>query len=1142
MKYKIILLVLISGILFSSLAGIKPVKLKCEYLTNPLGMDVSHPTLSWILIESDSTVRGQKQTAYQVIVSTSKSKLLNNNGDLWNSGKVNSDKSVLVAYAGKKLKSEMECYWKVRIWDKDGNVSAWSEPAFWTMGLLKSSDWQASWIGTPKLSSPLFRKTFTINKTVVKGTVYYSSLGYNELYLNGKKVGKQVLSPAVSDYRKRALYITSDVTNLLQSGKNCLGLWLGSGWSKWKKYKLKHGPLAIVQLEIEFSDGTKKIIASGKDWKTHKSPIEILGSWSYANFGGERYNANLEIPGWSSANSNDSNWIYAKEYNPQIEYLSSQIVEPDMIVDTIQAVSVSEISWHHYLLTMQKNFTGWFQIKMRGDKGDTVRFKYFDIYPPSSRYQEDYNQYDEYIFKGKSEVEFRNRFNYHAFRWVVISGLKTKPSIKDIKGFLIRSNYNNTGEFTCSNKLLNGIYKTVRWTYQCLTLGGYFVDSPHRERRGYGADGQANVEQAIYNFSQRAFFTKWLQDWSDIRDTITGLIPDTAPTLSSSDEPAWGGIGVTLPWNLYLQYGDKRILKKCYPMIKGYIRFLQSKSEHYLLQPYGKAKGVWRFLGDWVAPGRDQDIGEWSPFKLRYCFNNFYMLYLIKIGHRVASLLGDNKTKKSYEVYEAKMAKAINKEFFYKKKAQYVNGEQPYQVFPLMLNIVSQRYKQKVIDNLQREIIVKNHGHIFAGMLGTYFLLKGLTDLGRGDLIYLIANQKSYPGWGYMLEKGATTFWERWNGIYSHIHSTFLSIGSWFYRGLAGIRIDKNHPGFKHYFIKPSVTGDLQYAAGKYNSIHGKIISKWHIEDEFIKLKETIPVNTTATLYLPTSEPRLVKEEGQLISGNKISGIKLDSIISGYAIYDLQSGQYSFTAPFDSSLRLTISESAYVYAPRIVPVDTSIVNQKKLLVKITSSTPNSEIYFTLNGKTPNKNSVKYSKPFYIDSTTIIEAKAFKKGKYSSSITKSDIAFIDPKVSGAHYYYYKGIWNNLPKFSELKPVKEGWTKQLNLKDIKTRQNHFAVKFKSYLKIPEKGDYKFYLKSDDGSKLLIDGKTIIDNDGSHGALEKNTTLKLNTGLHKIEVLYFQDYARKVLKVSISKNGLNKQEIPVKDFFLHNQDKQN
>ncbi len=888
--------------------GASVTNLRCEYLVNPLGIDVQQPRLGWV-IESDR--RGEVQTAYQVLVASSKDKLAGNTGDLWDSGKVKSDASNQVVYQGKRLQSRMRCFWKVRVWDKDGQVSAWSEPAKWSMGLLEDKDWAgAEWIGGdwegeplrggPAAALPWLCKEVALGDRPKRATAYVCALGYYELYINGEKVDEDVLSPAVSDFSKRAYYITHDVTRYLVEGKNCIGLWLGRGWYVKGHPGVVHtGPLVRAMIKVEDA----VTVVTDESWTAKQSPIKPIGrATAFGDYGGEQYDARQELAGWNKTGLDRSGWGQAKAFKPRHKKLSAQMVQTNRIIKAIKPVGVKKLTEGEYEVDMGTNYSGWFEIGFDGeyDSGDEIKMEYGDQHGADGMLRT-FNQRDIYIASGVGAEHFRTRHNYHAFRWVKISGLKGKPSLERIKGYLIRTGYDSRSSFKCSNELLNRIYDTTVWTYQCLTLGGYVVDCPHRERLGYGGDAGTSLEMGMFNFDMAGLYTKWLGNWRDAQ-IKSGDLPYTAPAYKDQGGggPMWSGFVVALPWQLYLQYGDERILEVMYPTIQKWLGFLETKTKDGILEPYisyGIRMPQWNFLGDWLAPmgeGYSREERRVDAHSTKF-FNNCYYVYNLQLASKIAKVLGKRSDVSSYEKKAKALQKRLHEKFFNSEDVTYANGEQPYLALALLMGVAPEKVQGEVMGNLEDAILIKRKGHLNSGMHGTYFLLKLLMDMNRNDLIFEMTNKKTHPGWGYMLENGATTIWEGWRGG-SHIHDTLISIGSWFIQGVGGIRIDETRAGFERVIIRPAIVGDLKWARAEYPSIGGEIVTDWKIDGDIVRLDVTIPVGTTATVYVPTKDASSVREGGK--SAVEAECVKLVRTETGAAVYEVGSGEYSFVSKF----------------------------------------------------------------------------------------------------------------------------------------------------------------------------------------------------------------------------------------------------
>ncbi len=874
-------------------SDVVPANLRCEYRENPLGIDAEKPRLSWIIADLKSQIanlkseipRSQKQTAYQILVASTPELLAKDQGDLWDSGKVVSDQSIQVECAGpstslragKPLASGMVYHWKVRVWFGGAKPSGWSAPAWWSMGLLKPDDWQAKWI-KPKGNdtSPWLRKEFTLVAAPDRALAFVNVLGYYELYVNGKKVSDDVLAPAVSQDKKRSLYTTYDISKLLRAGPNCVGLWLGRGWAK-------TGASARAQLDMSVG-GQRVMVGTDRTWTSMTSTRALLGPWAWNNMGGETIDARKEIAGWNEVGCRTGAWLPVEEVATPEGVATAQSCPPNRITKVIPLKTCTANGANNWELDFGTNLTGWMRLRLpQLVAGQRLTISYAD--KPGQTFQ----QRDEYISAGKPGEVFCSKFNYHGFRYATVNGLATKPSQGDAEALLIESDLEPVGTFECSNDLFNRIHQFNLWTIRCLSLGGYMVDCPHRERLGYG-DGQTSIDTQIMNRNAPAFYAKWAVDWLDAQHPGTGQFPHTAPfVIPSWGGPGWGGLGCVLPWKTYVYYGDRRLLARSYEPMRRYVEFIERQCANDVLRQQGD-RG--QFLGDWVPPGRGMDTKNWPGKTACEAFNNGYRVYLWQILERSARILGKTKDADDCAAKMNKIRPLIHAAFYDPQKQLYVIDEQAYQVMPLMTGIVPDALVGTVQKKLEDLIVVKNKGHLDTGMLGTYFLIQYLQEAGRNDLLYTIFNQETYPGWGYMLAQGATTMWEQWNGYYSQIHSCFASPGSWFYQGLAGIRPDESGVGFKKIIIKPAVIGDLTWVKCSYDSIQGRIVSNWKREGNILSMEVTIPVNTTATVYVPAKNAAGVTESAKPAA--KADGVRFLRMENGAAVYEVGSGQYSF--------------------------------------------------------------------------------------------------------------------------------------------------------------------------------------------------------------------------------------------------------
>lgn len=886
--------------------------LRCEYREDPLGIDAIKPRLSWVIEESSQKAesRSQMQSAYRVLVASSEELLRQDKGDLWDSGKVASDQSIQMEYAGKPLTSRQQCFWKVRVWVNGRRASDWSRPAMWSMGLLKTEDWKAKWVKAGGDTSPWLRKEFTLAAVPERATAFVNVKGYYELYVNGKKVGDDVLSPAVSVYAKRSLYNTYDIRKYLRPGPNCVGVWLGLGLV----FAQDVVPLARVQLELS-AGGKRDVVGSDATW-TWTPSTHTEFRWGWCGNGREHIDMRRDIPGWSEPGCAGGKWAAVEEVANPSAVATAQACPPNRIFKTLPLVSCTELRQNVWELDFGTNLTGWMRLRLpKLEAGQQVTIRFADKRLASAKEEVTpvrtyepapgtwkietpggpvactvYNQQVEYTSAGKSGEQFCNKFNYEGFRYAIVEGLAVRPAAGDAEALMIDSDIKDAGSFECSNGLLNRILQLNMWTVRCLTLGGYAVDCPHRERMGYG-DSQVSIDMQMMSRDAASFYTKWAVDWLDDQDVETGKSAQYVP--KNIGDPScwfsWGGTLNVLPWKSYLQYGDRRLLERAYEPMARY-------PEVYIESFY--KDGVHRTGGDpgcdWVAPA----YGMRGPPGTEL-FANCYRVYLYDLLAKAADALGRTGDARRHRAKIAELKPLIHAAYYKPDEKLYVVDEQLNQSMPLMLDIVPEELRGAIRKKLEDITLVKNKGHLDTGMLGTYFLFHYLQQAGRNDLAFTMATQRDFPGWGYMLAQGATTMWEQWDGYWSQIHSCYTCPGGWMYQGLAGIRPDESGPGFKKIIIKPAVVGDLTWVKCSYDSIHGRIVSNWSREGDRLTMEVAIPVNTTATVYVPAKDSATVTESGMLIG--RAEGVKVARVQDGAAVYAVGSGTYRFQSVLPES-------------------------------------------------------------------------------------------------------------------------------------------------------------------------------------------------------------------------------------------------
>lgn len=830
--------------------------LRCEYLDNPLSIENKTPLLSWQLQSNQSSAY---QKFYQIIVASDPSLLTEQKADYWNSGKIESTQSVQIAYGGKALQSRQTLYWKVRIWDKEGKVSGWSAPAQWTMGLLEPSDWKASWIAlrtdtfpesTKTYPAPYFRKEFRTDKKIKQATVYVSGLGFYELYLNGRRVGDEVFTPAVTNYdirplkkiiyhyddqsTQRVLYNTYKVKNLLKKGGNSIGVILGNGWYNQRDRTVEgqmwyDTPRLLFQMELIYEDGSTETINSDETWKTSDGPLLHDGIFS-----GEKYDARLELNGWERFGYDDSVWLNALLVRAPTGKLCSQLAPPERITRTLIPDYTEQKNDSTHLYTLPEVVSGWAELKVKGSKGDVVRMRFI------GEEGHDFGQADEYTLKGEGTEYWEPRFTWHTFRYIEVVSRNVTFDKKSLIVKVVHTNPETRGSFHCSNELFNKIYQAYIRTQKANFHGSISSDCPHRERLAYTGDAQVIAESSLLSFDMTQFYRKWLDDMDDARNKKTGYVPHTAPFGGGGGGPAWGSAYVILPWAYYCYYGDTDILMQHYEGMKQWVAYLGTRTDDKGLVVREEPNG-W-CLGDWCTPG-NVEIPE--PL-----VNTAYYFHTADLMKQIANILGEKEDCLHFDALTKQIKENFNAAFFHTETNHYWEGRQGADIFPLAFGLVSDENRENVFNALVAHL--ENIGYRFdTGILGTPLLLQVLSENGRADLAFKLMNQKEVPSFGYLMDNRFTGLWENWEGHSSRCHPMFGSVVAWFYKYLGGIQVDKEHPGMKQVRIAPQVVGDLHSCKTSFKSLYGLIRSEWEIKNGKFLLTVEVPANCTASITLP---------------------------------------------------------------------------------------------------------------------------------------------------------------------------------------------------------------------------------------------------------------------------------------------------
>jgi alpha-L-rhamnosidase len=965
-----------------NLSTCHPERLRCEYLVNPLGLDVVQPRLDWILVGTKNTPRHLTQTGYQVLVASSKELLAQDKGDLWDSGQVNSDESSQIVYAGSPLTSREACFWKIRAWDSTGKITPWSETASWEMGLLQPGDWSTKWLDASKIvetqaitgtltilhatyeaidnsgskdvtdivtknvknnaveidasnsafggdptplhkkqvrvkyavdgkkqeviieendtltipksreSIPYLRKDFTLSKPIAKARMYVTALGLYDLHLNGQRIGDHLLAPDWTDYAIRCRYQEYDVTSLVKSGANALGAMVGNGWycghignGGFQDYGTE--PALFAQLEVTYTDGSTERIVTDGSWKKHPGPITSSDMML-----GEHYDAMAEVPDWDQPGLDTSSWSAASERTEAPRALDGQVDQPVRQTGELHAKSMKEPAPGHYVYDFGQNMVGFVRLHVTAPAGTRLTLRHAEMLnSDGTMYTQNLRgapSIDTYVCKGGGGETWQPHFTFHGFRYAEISGLPKAPGKDALSGIVIGTDIPHTGDFNCSNPSINQLQSNIQWGMR----GNYLAvptDCPQRdERMGWMGDAEVFVKTATYNGDVAAFFTKWLVDVDDAQ-WQDGRFTDVSPNPSGRSHggagvPAWGDAGVICPWTIYLMYGDKRILQQHLPAMTKWIDWNQAHSTN-LLRDHDRSNDY----GDWLSQG------ESTPKDL---IGTAYFAYSTSLVAKSYRAIGDNANADKYE----NLAKQI-KDAFVKAYAdadgRLKGGTQADYAMALRFDLLPDDMRGKAGQYLDEDVVA-HHDHLTTGFVGVSYLLPALTSVGEIETAYRLFMQDTFPSWLFSVKHGATTIWERWDGwtpekgfqdpgMNSFNHYSLGSCGEWMFDTVAGIGVDPADPGFHHIVIHPQPGGGLTSAQGTFDSIHGKVSTNWTLQGETFTLHVTVPINTTATVELPSKDAKSMQEGGRPTAD--VPDIKA---ISGNQ-FVVGSGDYTFT-------------------------------------------------------------------------------------------------------------------------------------------------------------------------------------------------------------------------------------------------------
>ena len=897
---------------------------RCGNLQTPIGVSEKNITFSWKL-KSDR--QNLSQSAFQIILSDDLKKLNSGEGVIWNTGKVSSDASLQISYSGSPLEPFKKYYWKVKVWVNEGSQSGWSKPDHFVTAIFHQQDWRgAKWIvyeempdslrlvpGVHELNNdfeqslgnraqkryvtPYFRKEFVASKQVKSAYVAVSGLGHYELSLNGKKIGNRFLAPGWTQYDKTCLYNMYEVTGQIQEGKNALGALVGCGFyninnERYIKFAITYGaPTLICKLRIEYDDGSTETVVSDDTWKTHKSPITFTSI-----FGGEDYDANLEQTGWNTPDFNDADWNKAIATKGPDGELKVEMDHPLQVMEVFEDPIITTPE-KTYLYDFRQNASGIVKLKVAGQKGQTLRLH------PAERLQENglMNQktsgtpyYFEYTLKGEGEELWIPRFTYYGFRYVQVEGAvpegypnpQNLPVITELQSLHTRNSSPSVGEFECSNDLFNRTYHLIDWSVKS-NLASVTTDCPHREKLGWLEQTHLMGNSIRYMYDNYNLYDKIIDDMM-ASQTEEGLVPDISPeyvefVAGFRDSPEWGSSSIILPWYLYKWYGDTRAMEKAYPMMKRYMAYLGSKAENHILD-HG--------LGDWYDLGpKPPGPAQLTPRSLTATAIYYHDLKLIS---QMAEMLDQITDVDHYARLAEQVRLAFNNQFFHTEEKKYATGSQTSYAMPLYFGMVDEAYEQEVRENLAKEL-ERNNNALTSGDVGYRYLVQTLQESGYSDIIYKMNYRSDVPGYGYQLEKGATSLTESWKAEgASHNHMMLGHLMEWFYSGLGGIRQAKNSVAYKNIVIEPQVVGDVNSCRTIYDSPYGKISCDWRVmEENNFEMTIEIPCNTTATVYVPVGVKKSVTINNTSLDNRQLDVIQRSGKNS--AIFQVGSGTHYFT-------------------------------------------------------------------------------------------------------------------------------------------------------------------------------------------------------------------------------------------------------
>lgn len=821
-----------------------PENLLVEYQSNPIGIDYI-PQLSWQITSGMDNVL---QSAYHLQIASSEEGLTAGKADVWDSGKVESSQSTGIFIEKLPLKSRTKYFWRVKIWDNYGAESPWSETSTFETAFLSQSDWHGGWIGyVPGMPGRVqyFKSTYQTPQEVKSARAYVSGLGFYELYINGRKVGDRVHEPAQSTYSKTVYYTTYDITDCLSEGPNTFVIAVAGGWMG--------SPRLRMQVEFTYADNSLDIL------NTDRFRSVTTGPTMYSTvFDGETYDARLEssrlFKPYDPPALMNKDWGWAHNTDDPVGKMKAMRMEPIRVVESLQPKLLGKTSDGGYVFDAGRNLAGWAAMKIRGNAGDVVTLRFAETLREDGSVNQDNLRNakvtDTYITKGEGTEAWEPKFTYHGFRYFQVNGLSYTPAEEDFAVKVVRSDVKRISEFECSNSLLNDIDRMVVNT-EASNMHSVPTDCPQRdERMGWLNDMTARIETAIYNFNLALFYPKFVADITDTQDE-EGRITCVAPFRFGMRPADPVSAYLLIAEKCYEFYGNIQVIRENYDAMKKWVDYLASRTDADGIVDYG-------YYGDWCPPKEflmSEDGSGVSKYTPATYMSTGYLYYYERLLAKMAGLIGRDADVTEYNKMAEKTKAAFNSKYWNEELGGYSANNQSCNAFALWLGMPDESRKARVVKNLADDVVKRGY-HLSTGNLCTRYLIEMLTENDHAEEAYKVATQTTYPSWGFMLSKGATTLWERWeyltgDNMNSHNHPMMGSIGSWFYKYILGIRTDFENPAFSRFTVKPYVMGDLTFAKGSVNTVKGPVRVDWNRKGKTVTLNVEVPCGTTAEVWVP---------------------------------------------------------------------------------------------------------------------------------------------------------------------------------------------------------------------------------------------------------------------------------------------------